>query len=121
MDPKEQLVRTYFEVLASGEVAKLSGVLADDYQDADALSGQLSGAAGATMKLLLFRAQFPDAVVHIDSVEVRGDEVHAAWQTTSRGLGSSGAPTTWRYRGVFTVDTRIRGSRIEQAEPLTAS
>lgn len=117
-DPREQQLHAYFAALQTGEIAGLERVLADDYLDLNAVPGQLPGSVGATLKLLAFRATYPDARVVVEAFSVEPAYVHATWRTTATGLHGAVGEATWRYVGRFEIDQRIRSSEVLSAEAV---
>ena len=69
-DREEAVIRAYFDVMRDGCIDRLPGLLTDDCVDRNPVPGQLFGRYGVAQKVLLFRAQHPDAQIVIDSIEV---------------------------------------------------
>jgi ketosteroid isomerase-like protein len=114
---RRALVQAWFDALRTGDIDGLGEVLAPDYRDLDPAPGQLPGAVGVTIKLLAFRAAFPDAVVVVETLTVTPWFVHAVWSTTATGLDGAPGPATSRFTARFEVDTRIRSSEVLSIEP----
>lgn len=120
-ESRERLLQVYFEALRTGHIDGLLDVLANDYRDLNPVGGQLPGAVGATLKLLAFRALYPDARVVVEATQVDANTVHATWRTTATGLNGAEGEATCRYVGRFEIDDRIRSSEVLTVEPLTSS
>lgn len=115
---RERHLEAYFTALQTGNIDALVDVLAPDYRDLNPLEGQLPGAVGATLKLLAFRALYPDARVVVEAITVDAAFVHATWCTTATGLNGAAGEATWRYVARFEIDERIRSSEVLSIEPV---
>lgn len=113
IDPREALLRAYFEALQTGDLAPLSAILAEDCRDENPVRGQLPGRSGAILKAMLFRASHPDARIAVEAIELTEAGARATWTTTARGLNGAPGDATWRVSAVFEIDEVIRSSRVD--------
>ncbi|MFO0587531.1 MAG: nuclear transport factor 2 family protein [Polyangiaceae bacterium] len=112
-DREEALIRAYFDVMRDGKIERLPGLLTDDCADRNPIRGQLPGRYGVAQKVLLFRAEHPDAQIVIESIEVAPPGAIATWATTAKGLDGSDQVMTWRFRGVFEfADGKLKSSTV---------
>lgn len=74
----KEIVRTYAEeVFDKGNLETIDRLVAPDFVNHDAMSGQASGPAGERQRAIMFRNAFPDLQVTIEDMIAEGDKVRA--------------------------------------------
>lgn len=114
------LVEAFFEVVASGDVARLAEVVTEDCIDEDEHAQVRQGRAALGLKLLAFRGAYPDAVTRIGEMDQGfardgAPLVRVMWITTAKGFGVAGAVGARWFSAAFEIDPvtgKIRESRL---------
>lgn len=114
-EQNKALVRRYLDqVYNNGRSEVIVELIADDYLDHSAPSGQTPGAAGTRQVYDMYRTAFPDLRVEIHDLVAEHDLVvaRATFTGTSRGPLMGAPPTGKPVQFASMVIVRLRAGRL---------
>lgn len=122
LDPKEHVIRRYFdELFGRGELALVEELLHPDYVNHSPSPGLPPGRAGVRVVVAALRTAFPDLRYTVEDLVIGSDAV--ATRTTLRGTNTGtlfGAPPTGRRVEVMQLTIeRFAGAQIIAHHRLT--
>jgi predicted ester cyclase len=100
------VVRRYYDVYRSGDIAALDHLLDATYVDHNPVPDQAPGIEGVRRKVAEYRASFPDIDFKFEDQIAEADKVVS--RITIRGTHASGKPVTIGFIDIVTiVDGRV--------------
>jgi steroid delta-isomerase-like uncharacterized protein len=113
-EQNKALVRKMFDMIATGNAADVTQVIAPDWVNIDPALPPMKGIEGAKQLVMLFSSAFPGSQVKMEILVADGDKVaaHFSFSGTHRGTFLNIAPTGKSFSVTGTGIFRLKDGKI---------